>query len=111
MHARRHSARITYDEGSSCCGGHSHFVDAEDRHEKRRHRSGVRSVAADGRAFPALRQPEMLALARDRLAPGIDVDEFVRQNLADDDLRRRRSRALGADALPVTYPRRTLRSL
>ena len=75
------------------------------------HCIGLGEIAADGRAFPALRQPEMLALARDRLAPGIDVDEFVRQNLADDDLRRTRSRALGADALPVTYPRRTLRSL
>ena len=53
----------------------------------------------------------MLALARDRLAPGIDVDEFVRQHLTDDALRRMRSQALGADALPVTYDRRTLRSL
>ena len=68
-------------------------------------------IQAEGRTFRALRQPEMLALARDRLAPGIDVDEFVRQNLADDDLRRMRSQALGADALPVTYERRTLRSL
>ncbi len=68
-------------------------------------------IRAEGRTFHALRQPEMLALARDRLAPGLDVDEFVRQNLADDDLRRMRSQALGADALPVTYERRTLRSL
>jgi hypothetical protein len=68
-------------------------------------------VVAQRRTFPALRQPEMLALARDRLAPGIDVDEFVRQHLADDELRRMRSQALGADALPVTYHRRTLRTL
>ena len=68
-------------------------------------------VVAEGRTFPALRQPEMLALARDRLAPGVDVDEFVRQHLADDELRRMRSQALGADALPVSYDRRTLRTL
>ncbi len=72
---------------------------------------GLSEIQAEGRTFPALRQAEMLALARDRLAPGIDVDEFVRQHLADDELRRMRSQALGADALPVTYDRRTLRTL
>lgn len=68
----------------------------------------LQEVGAEGRRFEELSQPEMLGVARDRLAPGIHVDEFVRQHLADRKLHRQRSAALGTDALPATFERETL---
>lgn len=69
---------------------------------------GLSEIAASDRRFPALAQPQALALVRDRLAPGVALDEFVRQHLEDAVLHRQRSHALGEKAIPVGYPRRTV---
>jgi hypothetical protein len=53
-------------------------------------------------------QEGALSLARDRLAPGLHVDEFVRENLEDNDLRLARSKALGEGAIPAGYERHTV---
>lgn len=75
------------------------------------HEGGCISLAeigAESRRFPALTQPQVLELVRDRLAPGVPVDEFVLQHLEDRDLHRRRSRALSEGAIPAGYARRTV---
>ena len=53
----------------------------------------------------------MLSAVRDRLAPGIALDDFIRAHVADKDLRAARSAALRAGALPALYLRRTIVSL
>ena len=52
------------------------------------------SEVAENRRHGALTQIEALALMRDRLAPGIELAEFVRAHIADGDLRAVRTRAL-----------------
>lgn len=52
------------------------------------------AVAADNRQHRALDQIEALTLMRDRLAPGVDLAEFVRAHIADGDLRATRVRQL-----------------
>lgn len=79
-----------------------------------RHGTGCVSLAeivAVGRRFPSLGQVEMLTALRDRLAPGQPLDDFIRAHLDDRALHVRRSAALGADALPATYARRTVQVL
>ena len=71
----------------------------------------LREIPAEGRSFPALSQPEVLGLVRDRLAPGSPVDAFVGQHLADREVHRERSHALGADALPAAFERHTVLTL
>jgi hypothetical protein len=69
---------------------------------------GLAEIAADGRVFPALGQEAALTLVCDRLAPGLHVDDFVRENLEDDALRRARSASLGEGAIPAGYDRHTV---
>ncbi len=68
-------------------------------------------IAATGRRFAQLTQPEILAIVRDRLAPGRALDAFVGDHIGDDSVRRERSRAIGRDALPLTFARRTIADL
>lgn len=68
----------------------------------------LKEIEAQGRVFPALDQIAALGMVRDRFAPGIDVDEFVRQHLDDRQIHRDRSTGLGSDALPVAYQRRVI---
>ncbi len=68
-------------------------------------------IAATGRCFAEATQPEILGLVRDRLAPGRALDDFVGEHVGDDRLRRQRSRAIGRDALPLTFARRIIAEL
>ena len=72
---------------------------------------GIAEIPATGRQLPEATQPEILGRVRDRLAPGRALDDFILDHLEDRDVHRQRSRALGVDALPLTYPRRTLVTL
>ncbi len=70
--------------------------------------ASLKEIAAVGRVFPALDQIAALGLVRDRFAPGVGIDDFVRRHLEDKDIHRARSLGLGADALPVAYQRRVV---
>ncbi|HHM04967.1 MAG TPA: hypothetical protein ENJ19_04385 [Gammaproteobacteria bacterium] len=56
------------------------------------------AIVARGRRFPALSEGEVLVRVRDRLAPGLELDEFIAQNIIDPDLRLARIRQLSAAA-------------
>ena len=58
------------------------------------------AVAARGRRFVAEPEAGMLALARDRVAPGRDLDAFILETIADEPLRRARSAILHRHAYP-----------
>lgn len=60
-------------------------------------------VPAEGRRFPARRQEEMLALARDLTAPGAGLDDFILETVADDALRKARSAVLARTSAPITH--------
>lgn len=60
-------------------------------------------VEAIGRKWTSLNQLEVQALARDRVSPGIDMDEFIREAIADSSVRQARTEALMADSLPFTF--------
>lgn len=72
---------------------------------------GIAEIDAEQRRFPALRQPEVLALVRDRLSPGSDLDRFIAEHAAEYELLRERSRRLRDGAIPISYERRTILSL
>lgn len=69
---------------------------------------GLAEIAASGRRFATRSQPEIQAHLRDRLHFGAQLDVFIHAHLEDDALRRERSTALGADALPLSFPRVTV---
>jgi len=71
---------------------------------------GIAEIAAHGRRFRHMTQPEILAAVRDRLAPGMALEEFIVQNLGDAALRASRAAALVRDALPLAFARETLES-
>ncbi len=50
--------------------------------------------AARGRAFAALTMDAMLGFARDEVAPGMALDDFILENVENDDLRSRRTQRL-----------------
>ncbi|MBT3170170.1 MAG: hypothetical protein HOM52_07510 [Rhodospirillaceae bacterium] len=62
------------------------------------------AIAAEGRRFAAAAQEDMQIQARDRLAPGRDMHDFVHENIADPGLRHERSLALSANAKPFDHP-------
>lgn len=72
---------------------------------------GLAEIAAHDRRFLALRQEEALALVRDRLAPGRDLDLFISQHAREHDVLRERSKRLGDDAISTRYSRRTILAL
>ena len=72
---------------------------------------GLAEIVADNRRFRALSQEGVLALVRDRLAPGSDLDEFISQHAAEHDVLRARSKRLGEDAISTAFQRRTLLTL
>ena len=65
---------------------------------------GVAEIPVAGRAWPVLDQAEMLAAARDELAPGVDLADFVLAHVADPDLAARRTAALRETAAPLAWP-------
>jgi hypothetical protein len=72
---------------------------------------GLAEIGAQNRRFPALRQPEVLALVRDRLAPDKDLDLFISEHAGEHDILVERSRRLGHDAITTSYHRRTIIAL
>jgi hypothetical protein len=67
---------------------------------------GVAAIPVEGRTWPALGEAEILAAARDDLAPGEDLYDFVLAHVADPELAARRTAALRATATPFAWPHR-----
>jgi hypothetical protein len=65
-------------------------------------------IPARGRRFPALDQREVQTLARDRLAPGADLETFIEENVLAAETRFHRTEALAEDALPFAWPAMTV---
>ena len=64
----------------------------------------VAEVSAVGRCFPALRQSEVLALARERIAPEAALNNFLLEIIEDRDLRRSRVESLRRHCLRFAWP-------
>ena len=66
------------------------------------------AIPATGRRLRAATETEALTAVRDRLARGQPLDDFIAGHLgpAGTEVRLARSAALGADALPLRFPRR-----
>lgn len=61
-------------------------------------------VAATGRRYPALAQPDMLAHVRDVTAPGMELESFILGTVDDAQLRASRGAALAARARAFAHP-------
>lgn len=66
---------------------------------------GVAAVDTFHRRFPARTQLQVLRAVRDRLAPGVSVDDFILENVHDRDLARCRTEELKRTARPFGYSR------
>jgi hypothetical protein len=66
------------------------------------------ALSADNRRWPALDESAVLALVRDRLEPGTDLDDFIRASCEASALRLKRSDDLTRDALPFRHSAMTL---
>ena len=66
--------------------------------------SAVAGIAARNRKFEEMSQLEVLALARDRFAPGTPLDDFIRGAIGDAGVRRRLTAELKKDALSFAAP-------
>ncbi|MCH7554592.1 MAG: hypothetical protein IIC08_01090 [Proteobacteria bacterium] len=62
------------------------------------------SVTAHRRRFRAQPMPAMLALARDRLAPGMGLDAFILETIGDEELRHQRSATLHREGKRPSFP-------
>jgi hypothetical protein len=63
---------------------------------------GVARIAARNRKFEEMSQLEVLSLARDRLAPGTPLDDFILSAIGDAGYRRRLTAELKKDAIKGT---------
>ena len=61
------------------------------------------ALRAARRRFDVRSQEEKQASARDRLAPGTALDDFIHDNVCDNALRTRRGEALAEWAVPLSY--------
>ncbi len=66
--------------------------------------AALAAMPARGRTLPARHQPDMLRRIHGRLAPAMEFDDFILENIADRRARRRRIDALRADAAPFAWP-------
>ncbi|MDP6588348.1 MAG: hypothetical protein QF449_02265 [Alphaproteobacteria bacterium] len=66
------------------------------------------AIAAEGRRFAEAAQESAQSHARDHLAPGRDLHDFVVENATEPALRRERSLALRLDAWPFDHPHHEL---
>jgi hypothetical protein len=64
----------------------------------------IAEIAAEGRSWRAMNQLEVQHHVLERLAPGQDLAGFIKQSVADADLRRERSDALKQGARPFLPP-------
>lgn len=62
------------------------------------------AIATDGRLWPAMEEEDVLALARDRIAPEDDLDSFIEETAHCATTRSWRTKALKADSLAFDYP-------
>lgn len=62
------------------------------------------AVRAEGRGYRARTTAAMLRLARDRLMPGLDLDDFILRLVDDADFRRRQGARVAEGAAPFTWP-------
>jgi len=62
------------------------------------------AIPAKGRASEGLCQTAALEHVRDRVAPGADLADFIRQTVENDRLREERNQRLGETALPSGHP-------
>jgi len=60
-------------------------------------------ITARGRAWPAMTQTQVQALARDRLSPGQDLNTFIDENIRHVDIRHERTTCLATDAVPFSH--------
>jgi len=60
-------------------------------------------VTARGRAWPAMTQTQVQALARDRLSPVVDLHGFIGENITNVDMRHQRTTCLATDAVPFFH--------
>jgi hypothetical protein len=65
---------------------------------------GVAAVETQHRRFPAMTKGQALELVRDRVAPGVAIDEFILENVGDRDLASRRTEVIKSSARPFSYP-------
>lgn len=65
-------------------------------------------IPARGRRFPALDQRAVQTLARDRLAPGTELEAFIEENVLIAETRLARTEALAEGALPFGWPAMTV---
>ena len=61
----------------------------------------LRAIGAASRRFTAMAKADVLALARDRLAPGLDLDDFIDDIVRVDHVRAARTRALRETGLAI----------
>ncbi len=61
------------------------------------------AVPADGRRWPALTEEQVLALARDRLAPDRPLDDFIRETISEEKTRLARTDTLKSEGRPFSY--------
>jgi hypothetical protein len=60
-------------------------------------------VPATGRRWPALTEEQVLALARDRLAPDRSLDDFIREAISEETTRLARTETLKSEGCPFSY--------
>lgn len=65
---------------------------------------GVAAVDTHNRRFPALTQAQVLEAVRDLVAPGMELDDFIVENVRQRALARRRTEVLRRAARPFAYP-------
>jgi hypothetical protein len=66
------------------------------------------AVAASGRRFPALGEPEAIDHVRSLLSPETAIERFIEESVADPELAVRRTAALARTAKPFAGPAQTL---
>ena len=80
---------------------HGHFVHAEAA-------VALAAVSATGRNWPERTTDAMLVLARDRVSPDAQIDEFILRLVGDDGFRQACNEALGRDAVPFSHSYRRI---
>ena len=64
---------------------------------------GVAAIDTRHRRFPAASQQQVLSAVRDLVAPGVDLDDFVLDNVRNPERARRRTEELKRTARPFAY--------
>jgi hypothetical protein len=68
------------------------------------HEIGVADIPVAGRSWPALDQRRLMALVRDELAPGENLEAFVSAHILSAELQERRTAALRRNAARFAWP-------